>query len=839
MQAPLIYTCFFLSGYSALVYQVVWVRQFGNIFGNNIYSASIVIAVFMSGLGIGSYLAGRWADRHHRRGPLLPLRAYGLFEIGIGLLGLGIALLLPLAEIFSASISAYRQMDNGWYELTTGTHLSLYALAIITLTPSTLLMGGTLTLLIRYFLGANLAEAGWRVGTLYGINTFGAALGAFSVDYWLIPGYGLLNTQVVAIILNLLIGAVVLRMAAGIGAHSMAPADAAPAAVEPEATQGAAGLVLPTAAAIFLSGFAALGMEIIWFRVLSSIFGLYRSIFSLLLTIVLIGIWLGSVLGGYLHKRYGHAAALYIGSQAVFIAGAVVGLTVIDNDLLRELGRFFERPDESVAWSVVDLGEYIVRYPIMISGMLVAIGLPALMMGFAYPLANAIAQQTEAVVGGRSGLLYFANTIGAVLGSLLVGFYLLPTFGSKHSVSLMLVVAMLAMVPLFVAGRATAPAARRLSPLTVSLAAGLIIALTAVTSWHRQDDDFVILKSNKIDADADPRLLRTILSKSEGILETILIKDEKIFGRGKVLVTNGHNMSGTDFLAQRYMRAFSHIPLLLTAEPRTALVICFGVGNTLHATTLHKPLERIDIVDLSEHVVSHNRFFADTNFGAIEDPRVNVFINDGRQHLRMQPDGTYDLITLEPPPIAFAGVSALYSREFYELARHKLTPGGYMTQWLPYLQTSRELTLSIVRAFRDAFPNAVLLAGTYSDIILVGRNADDNVIDHRQLMTALEAHPRGARGPRALRHGHADRDTRQFPGGVRRPGRRTRRRTGRDRRLSDHGIPAATWRAEQSAGRNHQRLEHRRLVHDLHGRGGSRRRPRESRRLSEDHGRGL
>ena len=733
----LIYACFFLSGFCALIYQVVWVREFGNIFGNNIYSASIVIAVFMSGLGVGSWLAGRWADRQSRINPHWPLHAYGWFEIGIGACGFGIALLLPAAEVFSASISAYRPMANGWQELTTGSHLALYGLAIVVLTPSTVLMGGTLTLLIRFFLGSDLAHAGWRVGTLYGVNTFGAALGAFSVDFWLIPAWGLFNTQTLAVVVNLLVGAVVLRMAGS--TWRTTAVSPAPVSTPVEPVGESSRLVLPTAAAIFLSGFAALGMEIIWFRVLTSIFGLYRSIFSLLLTIILVGIWLGSVLGGYLNRRYGHAATLYIGSQAVFVAGAVIGLTVIDVDMLREFGRRFANPDDPVTRSTVDLGRQLATYPVMISSMLVAIGLPALMMGFAYPLANAITQKTEAVIGSRSGLLYFANTIGAVLGSLVVGFYLLPVLGSKHSVSLMMLTAMLAMVPLAFTGQTVGGHSRRPAPALIGLAAGLVVAMTALTSWHRHDDDFVILKSNKLDPDSP--IMSTVLSKSEGILETILIKDERPIGKGKVLVTNGHNMSGTDFLAQRYMRAFSHLPLLMTEEPRDVIVICFGVGNTLHATTLHKELERIDVVDLSEHVLSHNRYFSDTNFGAIEDPRVRVYVNDGRQHLRMQPDGTYDLVTLEPPPISFAGVASLYSTEFYELARRKLKPGGYMTQWLPYLSTSRELTFSIVRAFLDAFPNAVMLAGTFSDIILVGRNADENIIDHRQFLAALDANP--------------------------------------------------------------------------------------------------
>ena len=128
------------------------------------------------------------------------------------------------------------------------------------------------------------------------------------------------------------------------------------------------------------------------------------------------------------------------------------------------------------------------------------------------------------------------------------------------------------------------------------------------------------------------------------------------------------------------MRALVHIPLLSMPSPQRVLVIGFGVGNTTHAATLHPSVQQVDIADLSQHVLEHASYFRETNGGVLEDPRVKVFVNDGRQHLQMQPEGTYDLVTLEPPPIAYAGVGSLYSREFYTLARSRLKPGGYLTQ---------------------------------------------------------------------------------------------------------------------------------------------------------------
>ena len=152
------------------------------------------------------------------------------------------------------------------------------------------------------------------------------------------------------------------------------------------------------------------------------------------------------------------------------------------------------------------------------------------------------------------------------------------------------------------------------------------------------------------------------------------------------------------------------------------LVIGFGVGNTTHAATLHPSVRRVDVADLSRHVLAHAGYFRDANADVLNDRRVSVYVNDGRQHLHMQPAASYDLIALEPPPIAHAGVGALYSREFYALARTRLKPGGYISQWLPAYQVPAAATLAMVRAFVEIFPQAVLLSGAKADLLLVGTN---------------------------------------------------------------------------------------------------------------------
>jgi spermidine synthase len=167
-------------------------------------------------------------------------------------------------------------------------------------------------------------------------------------------------------------------------------------------------------------------------------------------------------------------------------------------------------------------------------------------------------------------------------------------------------------------------------------------------------------------------------------------------------------------------------------------VICFGVGNTVHATSLHPSLENIEVVDTSRLVLEHAAYFADSNQNVISSPRVAVYLNDGRSHLEMQPDQKYDLITLEPPPISHAGVASLYSAEFYELAKAKLKPGGYISQWLPAYQLPPEATRSLIRAFVDAFPQSVLLSGSGIELILLGTTGASVNVDPAILRARIE-----------------------------------------------------------------------------------------------------
>jgi len=510
--------------------------------------------------------------------------------------------------------------------------------------------------------------------------------------------------------------------------------------------------VWAAAATLTLTGFAAMGLEILWFRHFSILLGEFRAVFSLLLAVILVGMGAGAFAGGYFQKRTREPVHVLMIVQGLLVVATLAGLASANAEAVNRAST-----------------EYAARHPGVLTGgissalaelwfnakpMIMVVAVPALLMGFAFPLANAIVQRAEATVGRRAGFLYLANTLGAVCGSLVTGFLLLPLLGVQRGATVLTIAALAAVTPL-VRLKADAPAdagrvregdrsgrripvqsgfSRTFAPVALSMTLGA----ASIVVWLSLPSSFVHSRTLFFP-------LQRALTISEGVTELIAVTAGP--GGGRVLVTNGHPMSSSELMSQRYMRAMAHVPLLAIERPERVLVLCFGVGNTVHAATLHPTVRSVELVDLSRHVLEHAGYFTDTNGDVLNDPHVTVYVNDGRHHLQMNVVGAdlavgpYDLITLEPPPIVHAGVAALYATEFYERARARLKPGGYLTQWLPAFGVPQSMILSMVRSFIDVFPNAVLLSGANANLLLMGTTAPRNEIDPNRLARALRKAP--------------------------------------------------------------------------------------------------
>jgi len=726
MRWPLL---FFVSGVSGLIYQVVWVRQFGNLFGNTVFAASLVIAVFMSGLGVGSYVAGVWADRRYVVRPYAAARAFGYSELAIGAMGAALLLGLGWLEDFPAW---YTRNPAGWFVPSWTSHAAQYVLTVVLLGPITALMGGTLTLLIRHLLQHDVTEAGWRIGALYGMNTAGAAVGCFLTDYALIPHLGFRATEAIAVLLNVTVGGSVLFLvrhearAAAVSATSPRRRPHRPT----ETPEDFPAVIVLLAAAIFLTGFAAMGIEILWFRHISALVGPFRAVYSLLTAVILIAMGAGAMLSGFMATRVGHPLLLLLASEALFLAFTTFGFWAADiREMLSAQSSAVSAFYASSGWAREQISLGLIGRPLLREA-----ALPALFMGATYPLATAAIAALPAAVGRRAGVMYLANTVGAVVGSLVAAFLLIPRLGLQISVTVTLVAVAIGMM-LVLAAWVSSPKPRRAVRRGLVIGgASLALAAVTIAIWLRLPTDYVVMNTLPPLRQSEERL-----HLEEGVTETVMVTE--VTGEGRRLITNSYAMSATLPDARRYMRALAHLPLLSMDAPERVLVIGFGVGNTLHAASLYPSVRRLELADLSDNVLRHATFFTATNGGVMTSPRLGVYVNDGRHHLKLQPPGTYDLVTLEPPPPATAGVASLYSKEFYRLVRSRLKPGGYLTQWLPAYQVPAETTLAMVRAFIDIFPASVLLSGYRSELILMGTTGRTIEVDPMAVLGRMHATP--------------------------------------------------------------------------------------------------
>jgi spermidine synthase/Tfp pilus assembly protein PilF len=293
-----------------------------------------------------------------------------------------------------------------------------------------------------------------------------------------------------------------------------------------------------------------------------------------------------------------------------------------------------------------------------------------------------------------------------------------------------MIAAMLAIVPLGFASRGRARGARTPWPITLSLAGSTLLGCVAVGFWVAAAPNVLIAQSTASQSPND-----RLLSLKEGVEAVVAVTE--VPDKGRWLLTNGSPLSAANRMSRRSARALAYIPLLISERPENVLVIGFGIGHTSQAAAAYPTVRRVEIVDPSPEVLAQAGYFRDANGGVLSDRRVSVFVNDGRQHLRMQRTASYDLIAVDPPFLSLAGAGALYSREFYALARTRLKAKGYLSQPLPIYQVSTDALLSMVRAFVDVFPQSVLLGGSGQELMLVGVNDSRLEVAPDRLTAAL------------------------------------------------------------------------------------------------------
>ncbi len=683
---------FFLSGASGLIYEVAWTRQFTPIIGNTVFSVSAILTVFMAGLALGSRIFGRLIDLR----PLQLIKTYALLEAGIGIYNLLLPLLLRLADPVFGFL--YASAYDSFALLSLGRLLVSLSLLIV---PATM-MGGTLPILIRFYT-QNIDSIGLHAGRVYTVNTWGAAIGTASAGFLLIPTVGVRAAVVFAAVLNLLI--------AGIAWFLSGPSEVPSTNERPETPVSAGSQIVLVA--MVLSGFAALANEVAWTRVLGLIVGPTTHAFTLMLTAMITGLGLGAWLGSKWAARGRITPGVFAGIE-IGVGFSSLALIPVFGELPLWIGALVTRYVESFA--AIQSIEFLIFFSIML--------VPTTLLGMTFPIAAKLYARSDSHLGTEVSAVYAFNTVGGILGSLVAGFLLVPRIGSQNT--LIVAAAVSETAGLILVLRASPYVASPRAKVAASLAAlALIPALMALPRWNPElmasgAYKYAPYLASQLDLES---VLTSgdLLYFREGTTTTVSVKRDS---ESTMLAVDG-KIDATDSGDMLTQKMLAHLPLLLTDNPKNVSNIGLGSGVTAGAA-LRYPIEKLDIIEISPEVVEASQFFEHVNNKALEDPRVELIIGDGRNHLRYTPT-KYDVSISEPSNPWMSGMASLFTREFFEEARDRLTERGIHCQWLHSYNMSTDDLQTVIRTFRTAFPFAALWALNENDFLLLGSPSEIEV----------------------------------------------------------------------------------------------------------------
>ncbi len=688
---PALVVLFFtLSGATSLILQVVWVRRLIGVFGASSLAIATVLATFMAGLAIGSWLGGRWADhlvRSQGRPPTNnPFFYYGAAEVLVGITAL---IILPLIDHYAGA--------NAWLWQKLGGTPWLLACARFLLTATVLIipttaMGATLPLLTRRITEGrdDLHALGRRLGLLYASNTLGALCGAAAAGFWFIPLFGVSLSNQVAAAAAVTVG-VLAMVAAWLRPTSPAKApeqedleaqnsdDATKATSEPAQRSGRRAVLWLYA----LSGAIAMCLEVLWSRTLAIVNGSSVYSFTIVLCTFLVGISAGSAIAARLWGRTKRPLRVLAG--LFLFAGTGILLFQFTAD---ELPEMFLVLVEGTTLSV----DTVLSAHVFLSALII---IPtALAMGAVMPVAIRAYVGTVDDVGTDVGRAYASNTLGAIIGSVAGGFLILPGPGLELGARLS-ALAMLAM------GTWAALLDERRTRLPV-VAAILALGVVLSPGWNRSDFTAGLFRTHQASRYIrDGGLFqRDIVYYRDGISTTVSV--EKLAGgwvlrnNGKVEASNRHDMP-TQILV-------GLMPVLFHGgEQQDVFLVGYGSGVTVGSIAIAPMVSHVDVVELEPAVYeAADKYFGSFNNEPNKNPKVKRLLGDGRNVL-LAGGKTYDVIVSEPSNPWIAGVATLFTREFYQLAKKHLKPDGVFCQWAQLYELGPRNVKMIYRTFSESF----------------------------------------------------------------------------------------------------------------------------------------
>ena len=673
---PALLLLFFGSGCAALIYEVVWFQLLELVIGSSAVSMAVLLGTFMGGMCLGSLLLPRYmpAGTH-------PLKMYAALEFGIGALGLLLLFGMPLV--------------GGVYTAWAGSGVVGMFMrglaAAVCLLPPTLLMGATLPAIARW-VGSSKDGVAW-LGYFYGGNTAGAVIGSLLAGFYLMSVYDISITTYVAVALNLTVAVLALLLA------RLDPVVvASPAAKERNIASLAPDLPRRTVyLAIGLSGLTALACEVLWTRQLSLMFGATTYTFSLILAVFLAGLGLGSSVGASAARNLARPRVAFGWCQLALCAAMAWTSWILTDSL----------PYWPINPSIAPNAWF--QFQLDLVRCLFAVLPGSILWGASFPLALASVARDSDDPATLVGRVYAANTLGAIVGSLTASLLLVVWIGTQHAQQVLIVIAAVSGLLLLAEARASA--------IGLAVAGGLAGLL--VLSVHPVPGVFI----------AYGRYTATQLGQSQIIYSGEGWNASVAVSERPNGVRNYHNAGKVQASSEpqdmRLQRMLGHLTTLVPTSARSVVVIGCGAGVTAGAVSIDPAVQHETIAEIEPlvpRVVS--TYFAEHNFDVVRNPKVDVHIDDAR-HFLFTTKQTFDAITSDPLDPWVKGAAMLYTREFFELAKSRLNPGGIVTLFVQLYESNTEAVKSAVATFFEAFPKGMIFANTYNgagyDLVLLGQ----------------------------------------------------------------------------------------------------------------------
>ncbi len=725
----------FGSGLAALVYQTAWQRMFRLVFGASTGASAAVLGIFLAGLGVGGWWLGRRAERSKR-----PLEFYGNLEVGVALCAAATPVLVDGVG------RAYVALGGSSSLGTTGATVVRLLLATLVMGPSVVLMGGTLPAAARAVEVDDDAARG-RLATLYAVNTAGAVCGALLATFLFFEVFGTRLTLWVAVLLNLLVAIVARARGRAAPDVPVGPAEDPPMPREP--APGPRAAHVPAAfvySAAGIVGFAFLYLELVWYRMLSPLLGGSTFTFGLILAVALAGIGLG----GWTYSRRGHDRPATLGLLAVTVGleALAVGVPLALGDSIA-LHTAFARGAGSLGFGALVFVWGAVASAVILPAAIVA--------GYQFPVLFALLGRGREGVAKQVGLAYAFNTVGSIAGSVLAGFYLVPKLGAVGSwravVFLLVALALAAIVASYrFEGRAAARSLA-LAALAAGVSAWCATARGPTAVWRHS-----AIGAGRADvSSADKNGLRfwrstmndRMLWERDGVESAIGLSTTG----GIAFIVNGKS-DGAVINDRATQTMLGMLPALLHPDPKNVFVLGLGTGMSAGWVGSVAGVERVDVAELEPAIVEVARLASKANRDVLSNPKVHVFLGDGREWL-LTTRHTYDVIVSEPSNPYRAGIASLFTEEFYETVAGRLAPDGVFGQWVQAYEVDTTTVRIVLRTMRAVFPVVEAWQTQGGDFLFVG-SRQERTLDVAALRRRIAEEPYASALPRTWLVGDAE-----------------------------------------------------------------------------------